>query len=360
MMTDFHIDEIFRVECGTENGTAFLISENLMITAFHVVTDSEQGNEIFLHHIKHGKLTAKINKLTTDDLKNIDIAILVVSKKLTNLNYIKLAISNKFPEGVKWYTRGYIEAKQEDGLNILPRGCNTITSSYDTLTGTRNNYDIDLSVEKEWSSYEGMSGSPLMINGYAYGVITTEIKQGGESKEISALSTRQYLSVIRDLNIDIIDKQISGLKSNIDTSANESYESIIHYDPRTLSEKLINVCKEIRKARIQQYSRSAVNSNIELNDFPKNMVNALKYRIFEAGQKLLLTKIENGMKPNLSVAEIEEILDEYANVATEIIRERTTDYLYPINNKESIKNAVLALIDDCYLAFDEEGLYEED
>ncbi|WP_434950502.1 trypsin-like peptidase domain-containing protein [Shewanella sp. HL-SH4] len=357
-MTDYHKDVIFQVECNGK-GTAFLISESLMMTAFHVVEDSEQGEEITLFNEKHGKVTGIVNKLITEDLKAIDIAVLDVSKNIVDSNYVKLAISEKFPEGVKWYTRGFISAKGSDGLNILPIGSNTITSSYDVLTEVRNNYDIDLSVEKEWDSYEGMSGSPFMVNGYAYGVITTEIAQGEKTKEITALSTRKYSSLIRDLGVKIIDKEILDSKPEYDTSANESYELINNYDPRSLSDKLKSVCQEIRKARIQLYSRSAVNSNIELDQFPKQRVNALKYRIFEACQKLLLTKIEHGLEPKLTVDQIEDILDEFSDEATKIIKELTMDYTYPIKNRESIKNAILSLIDDCYLAFDEEGLYEE-
>ena len=357
-MTDYHKETIFKVDCNGK-GTAFLISENLMMTAFHVVEDSVQGKEITLFNEKHGKVTGIINKLITEDYKSMDIAVLDISKNILDSNYVKLAISENFPEGVKWYTRGFINAKGTDGLNILPIGSNLITSSYDKLTGIRNNYDIDLSVEKEWDSYAGMSGSPFMVDGYAYGVITTEIAQGQRTKEITALSTRNYSSLIKDLGVAIIDKEILNSKPEYDISASESYELINNYDPRSLSEKLKNVCKEIRKARIQQYSRDAVNSNIELDRFPRQRVNALKYRIFVTCQKLLLTKIEGGLESNLTVCQIEDILKEFSDEATKIIKELTIDYTYPIKNKESIKNAILSLIDDCYLAFDEEGLYEE-
>lgn len=358
-MTDYHKDAIFQVDCGDEKGTGFLISENLMMTAFHVVAESEEGKVVTLYNDKHGELTGVVNCLITDVFKEIDIAVLDVSQKIKDSVYVEMAMSKKFPEGVKWYTRGFISSKGRDGLNMLPRGNNIITSSYDKRNDTRSNYDIDLSTGSDWNSYEGMSGSPLMIDGYAYGVITTEIMQGGEVKEINALSTREYHSLIRGLGVNVVDKEILALNLKFDAAANESYELINSYDSRSLSDKLESVCQDIRSVRIQQYSRAAINSNIELNNFPKQKVNALKYRIFEACQKLLLTKIENGLEPKLSVVQIEEILEEFAVEATKIIQVRTTDYTYPIKNKESIKNAILTLIDDCYLAFDEEGLYEE-
>lgn len=358
-MTDYHKDVIFQVECGGEKGTAFLISENLMVTSFHVVDESSAGEEIVLINEKYGRMTGKVNSLVTNVFKVMDVAVLNVSKNIAASNYVKMATSKNIPESTKWYTRGFLGAKGSDGLNILPMGSNTITSSYDTLSETRSNYDIDLSMDREWNSYEGMSGSPLMIDGYAYGVITTETKQGGEAKEISALSTKHYAALIRDLGVTVIDKEILDLEPEYDIAANESYELINNYDPRSLSDKLINVCKEIRNVRVQQYSRGAVNSNIELDKFPRQRVNALKYRIFEACQKILLTKIENGLEPNLTVEQVENILDDFSDEAFRIINVLTEDYIYPIKNRESIKNAILSLIDDCYLAFDEEGLYEE-
>ena len=54
MSIDFHENEIFMVECGDEIGTAFLISENLMITAFHVVIEAEEyEKEIILSNEKY-------------------------------------------------------------------------------------------------------------------------------------------------------------------------------------------------------------------------------------------------------------------------------------------------------------------
>lgn len=37
----------------------------------------------------------------------------------------------------------------------------------------------------------------------------------------------------------------------------------------------------------------------------------------------------------------------------------SADYNYPLKSESSLREIVLALIDECYLSFDEKGLYEE-
>ena len=61
---------------------------------------------------------------------------------------------------------------------------------------------------------------------------------------------------------------------------------------------------------------------------------------------------------NLSGKDIEEIIEKYTDKAEYIIKERSKDYYYSgISNRDTLRKIVLDLIDECYLAFDEEGIY---
>ncbi|PQJ46362.1 hypothetical protein BTN99_13625 [Vibrio campbellii] len=251
-----------------------------------------------------------------------------------------------------------LSAKGGDGLDINPIGNTIITSYYDNLTDDRTKYDIDLSVDNKWDSFKGMSGSPLIINDYAYGVITTETLQNGNAKELCALSTSKFVSLLEQAEINVLSRNLSDDDKELDKSGTESYGDISTDDSRSLSEKLISVCSSIRKARLEQYGREAINSNLELSLFPDNQVSSFKYRIFEACQRKLLDLVEDGLETNLDINQIKSILDQFVEEAYLVISERSSDYRYPVTNRESIRNAVLALIDECYLAFDEEGLYE--
>ncbi len=361
-MPDFHKDEIFYVKCGNEIGTAFLLNEKFLITAFHVVIDSESGDDITIFNDKFGALNAKVHQLVSEVQKKMDIAILEVEKSIPSSNYIKLASSRNIPEGTFWYSRGYISAKGKEGLNMLPVGRNRIVSTYDSLCERRPKHDLDLSTDTSWKSYKGISGSPVMIEGYAYGVVTSELTQDGQAHEISALSTKHFASLVRDLGITVFENDLSYLDTKCDHPASNFYDCIKDkdFDPRSLSEKLTDVCENIKNARLQQYSRDILSSTHELDMYPEKLVKALKYRLFDSCQKSLLNKIEDGLSTELSVREIEKIIDDFTDDATKVIAELSKDYNYPITNRESIRKAILLLADDCYWAFDETGLYEED
>ncbi|AWG25587.1 hypothetical protein [Flavobacterium kingsejongi] len=54
---------------------------------------------------------------------------------------------------------------------------------------------------------------------------------------------------------------------------------------------------------------------------------------------------------------INELIEKYTQKACLIIEEKSKDYSYPLKNKDLLKKIVLALINDCYLSFDEKGIY---
>ncbi|ASJ39091.1 S1 family peptidase [Vibrio vulnificus] len=350
-------NSVFHVKCGDQEGTAFLVSKNTALTAFHVVEEYFDGRKITLSNSSNVGVEAKVSSVTVDKYKAMDIAILNVSELDDNTDYLPVAISETIPEMTKWSSRGYLGAKTSDGHNINPVGNTIVTSYYESLTEERSNYDTDLAVEGSWTCFEGMSGSPLIIDGYVYGVLTTETIQNGSTKELCALSTSKFSELLNQAEINFATRNIDCNKE-LDNSGTEGYDGIIVEDSRSLSEKLTSVCSDIRKSRIHKYGRDAINSNLELARFPDCQVNSLKYRIFEACQSKLLDLVEDGLEPSLDIHQVKNILDQFVEEAHKVISERSSDYTYPVGNKDSIRKAILALIDECYLSFDEEGLYE--
>ncbi|MGF1794276.1 serine protease [Photobacterium profundum] len=360
-MIKYNKHAIFHVKCGNEQGTAFLIKEGIAITAFHVVKDYEdEGCEINLSNDNYKQLSAVIISTLEDKYREMDVAILEINGNCNEQEYIKLANSNSFPKMTIWETRGYLAAKGMDGLNILPQGNTIITSFYEKLTEVRNRYDIDLSVDNKVLSYEGMSGSPFLIDNYAYGIITTQNLQQGQAFEISALSIKNFSNLLLGNNIPFTDRELTEIDYNIDDTATDFYDSLKIDDSRTIKEKITDVCKDAKRISINNFGREAINSNVELEKFPIKYVNSLKFRIFEACQRKLLILVEKGLSPTLTIEEIRHIVDQYTEEAHSVIIDRSTNYKYPVNNKDSIRKIILSLIDECYLSFDEKGLYEED
>ncbi len=83
----------------------------------------------------------------------------------------------------------------------------------------------------------------------------------------------------------------------------------------------------------------------------------MKYRIFEVCQDELIEFCENNISKSIDFEIINELIEKYTKKACAIIEEKSKDYTYPLKNKDLIKKVVLALINDCYLSFDEKGIY---
>ncbi|MDY3547430.1 hypothetical protein PG291_02285 [Riemerella anatipestifer] len=84
----------------------------------------------------------------------------------------------------------------------------------------------------------------------------------------------------------------------------------------------------------------------------------MKYRIFEVCQDELIEFCEiNDTSKEIDMGLINQLIDKYTVRASSIIEEKSKDYYYPLRNKDLLKKVVLALINDCYLSFDEKGIY---
>ena len=142
-----------------------------------------------------------------------------------------------------------------------------------------------------------------------------------------------------------------------DDSASKFWDDLEQKDIRNFKDKLLAVNSNIRNIRIEVYCREIASGKAELSNYSERDISAMKYRIFEICQKELLEFCEEKEKEELSNVEINKLLDKYTEQAYGILEERAKDYSYPVKNKETLRKIVLALIDECYLSFDEKGIY---
>lgn len=142
-----------------------------------------------------------------------------------------------------------------------------------------------------------------------------------------------------------------------DISATEQWDSLTPEDVRNIEDKLKDVCAEIRQSRIAQYCREIASGKIELQYYSERDISAMKFRIFEVCQDELNNIIEKKESPQCTIEEIKSILECYNQRAVQVITSMSTDYNYPIKNETTLRKVVLSLIDECYISFDEKGLY---
>jgi len=144
-----------------------------------------------------------------------------------------------------------------------------------------------------------------------------------------------------------------------DLTASNEWDKTLPTDFRDFTDKVQNVYPEIREVRLQKFCREIASGEVELDSFSEREVSSMKYRIFDVCQDELIDFTEKKSSEKLSIDEINELIEKYTNRAVKIIDERAVDYNYPIKNKDTLRKIVLALINDCYLSFDEEGIYEK-
>ncbi len=174
------------------------------------------------------------------------------------------------------------------------------------------------------------------------------------SKKIQNLSNEKLDNVYAFIKSKFA---VDTIQLSEDISAVEEWEALDPEDVRNIEDKLKDVCAEIRQSRIIQYCREIASGKIELQYYSERDISAMKFRIFEVCQDELNNIIEKKESPQCTIEEIKSILECYNQRAVQVITNMSTDYNYPIKNETTLRKVVLSLIDECYISFDEKGLY---
>ena len=129
----------------------------------------------------------------------------------------------------------------------------------------------------------------------------------------------------------------------------KGWESIdVPDDTRNLQEKVFAVCGSFDEKEIKRLTRRACAAKIEERDSGKDYL-SLKYRVLEACEEVIHSKVSSS---EITQERIAQIFEELKEKSKESIEELKKDFNYPINNAHSIKGIVLDLFDSCYLSFD--------
>lgn len=298
-------------------------------------------------------LATKVKFYNSLNLQDINIHLENTFRDIVNLMYEDRKFVNLNSVSNNFTALDLGDNKSELAFQI------TSTTSRLKVTETIRKYKTDsnykivvilycvLEKPKRTNGFENLTDGKIIIEEWSLKDLVKKLSDFELNKleRISNLITKDILS-----NIHVNQK-------NDDNSAIEEWERTTPTDIRNITYKLKSVCSDIQQARITKYCRDIASGKIELSLHSERYVSAMKYRIFEVCQDELIEYYETRTDSQLSVSEINEILDKYTNRAFEIIEDKSKDYIYPLKNKDILKKIVLALIDECYLSFDEEGIY---
>lgn len=179
---------IVKITCDEEQGTGFLITESIIVTAFHVVADSAQINVILFDKEEVG------GELISYD-ENFDIALIKIEKQCEEFLPIQARII-RYNEN--WETNGFPYYGQANDLRIV--GNVNQIQIYERSDFIINSEDIESDFD-----YSGFSGAPVVLSNKVGGVILQQ-----EDDKLLAISISKIAVFLIESNI-VVEEEVNVL-----------------------------------------------------------------------------------------------------------------------------------------------------
>lgn len=186
---------VCKTECGGVFGTGFLVSDHLILTAFHNIEKYKENNILicFYRNSNPNKLPDKILVnpiiINEEDNKRFDIVLLELNKPIKDISYLKL-MYNDIPHDIQWNSFGYPSFNVSSNFNgtHVKGTVNSMISSYNIL-----NWDVELDYDGKDDILNGLSGAPLIISDFVNGIIVVQNRT-----KIGAISFKNIDKIMKD------------------------------------------------------------------------------------------------------------------------------------------------------------------
>jgi len=289
-------DNTCKIICGKKDqGTGFLISNKLILTAFHVVKKYEKETIDITFESNDKEFNVKLHDLIDEKYKKLDIAILELDNFIENYNHIAI-VDIPLNTKLEWQTRGYpsITSVAE---NIL---INNDTYINEQRSELHEQSDIHLNINKKLDDYSGFSGSPLIVNNNVVGIIKKKFDERGVSKELRGLSNKYFIELLEKVGVKVHNQFLIPL--NKKNSLSDKLESNdIDFITRIFKQ---NFNKSLKSYTTQSniwvepiiHSRAEDDSNIDNKDIHisiDEIITVPKSLIIEARQQYGLTSLSH-------------------------------------------------------------------
>lgn len=148
------------------------------------------------------------------------------------------------------------------------------------------------------------------------------------------------------------------IDSEGDHWASGRFDDIIVTDKRNLIDKVLDVIPNFSKIRMQRMARDLANGKSEMTSYilPRDM-SAIKYRVFDKCRAILEDFVEQNTDTVLTTDQIDELIEKFTVCGFQIFEEKAKMFRYPKMDKDLMEKMILDLINECYLSFDEQGIY---
>ena len=208
----------------------------------------------------------------------------------------------------------------------------------------------------------GFSGSAVFKKDeqkiFLIGVIKSLPEKDFDYKEIDCISIEKILGFINKEGLGNLES-ITVDNINRDTLASKNWDKLNRQDNRNLRDKLKDACLEITDTRVNKYINDVCLGKDEQMTYDEQDISAIKFNIFNKCQEELLSFYEDNLETeNLTIQEVRIFMEKYLITARLAINDRSISYTYLKISDDLITKIILDLIDECYLSFDKDGIYE--
>jgi hypothetical protein len=275
-MTDASVDNcVVQIECigklkSKELGTGFLVDNNVVATASHVIDgyyDDPENCLIYVIPIKLGISKAiKVKKVLGDSSNNF-IVLLELDKNIDIISPLKFTKAFEVETDSEYYAFGHPECQRLYGYPLR----NRVTAKITDVQSKKSDWMLSLSGERP-ENFRGFSGAPVCIDGNLVGIIQTQSDANGKAISLAMSSVNIMEKYIEEKYcVDYVD--INGLNGE---EFNLEIEIAEISDISKIIKTMINIKNNPNK-KINRMKRTyTVIDKIELNNLSKNIGHKIK------------------------------------------------------------------------------------
>ncbi|WP_242264111.1 Hachiman antiphage defense system protein HamA [Bacillus cereus group sp. BfR-BA-01400] len=278
-----------------KQATAFLINEKIALTARHAVEDHiSDDSEIALEFYTDSEASTKVFAKVIGESEVYDVAILELDETIGHIQNWPSLSSQKILSEDKWETVGF--PKDWDSVARGSKFCYLKGNVYQISSfDTTAIYDIHLSseyIDEDWE-LNGLSGSPIFINGEIKGIIIAQ----------------EYSVIKSPIKVISINKIVKFLEEN-DVKINTSFGSKSNLVNNRLDRQR-TTCEELFEK--VEYQSEFSQENLKVNSYYLKYDNDGEPQLNQLAQYLTkaiteyacdLVDIENGSKNPLNLMTI--------------------------------------------------------
>src|SRR5215217_5631053 len=202
---------VLEISCNGKTGTTFNVqstdNEHLLLTAYHLVSQHVL-NPVRVKIVRSGN-TTEVQAVVVKYDPDQDIALLKLTQDVSDLKPLPLA-AKQLAYGSQWETFGFPAAKVEHG----GRYTGTVSS---TVEGSIWDSDLNCDQTNILSNFDGLSGAPLVIEGYVVGIINHQL-----SHSLGATTFLKCRETLNQYDLKYLDTENEAVPASIEEDISDT------------------------------------------------------------------------------------------------------------------------------------------